>query len=65
MLEIRSQQCAQGSYRLQRINPETGQRLGETITVWHVIVDGECIDTFLTRDAARKFAREYTRKSDD
>ena len=59
MTEIRSELCAQGSYGKQRINPETGQRTSEMMMVWHVIVDGETIDTFLTRDEARKFAREY------
>lgn len=56
--KIKKQMVGQGSYGLYRINPRTGQRLGDIITVWHAYRGGKKIGTFLTRSAAREALRE-------
>ena len=58
-IEIEAQTVAQGSYGLQRINLHNGVRIGgDTMRVWHVVINGDRTETFLTRREARHWARK-------
>lgn len=57
-IQITSQIVAQGSYGLQRINPENGVRKGNVMKVWHAQVGEKRFGPFKTREEARAAVRK-------
>jgi hypothetical protein len=59
--KITSGLFAQGSFDLRKINRNNGLDIGQTIRVWFVHRNGECVGKYLTRkEALRAIKRSVT-----